>query len=1026
MSELTWKPENYEPKISGSAAVKLSKSAVAPLVALAAGMISANSDTVVDVASGMGITDKRSNPYKTFMASANPDLMAMPWFSFDAVSAAQQAIEAGIRNVSAQCTSPQWRPCLPILNESTGKSAKYLFAAGVGTTIGIHPATPYSWIGSAPTILIAEGMLKGYSAMTAWMVESGVSPDDLLLTGATASSVDAAREQLNGLLAGLESEGIPPLLVIILPGVGNWHNKSEWNSLPLAGRSIHVAFDADMGSNPAVWSQARQLTEWFSGPRRATSIDFLAPTLEGDAKSGVDDFLASGKTFSDLLATAMGDLPDRPEGDVKVGDIRMDDVTCSMQKYVDQGGSSFWSVVHPLAGRISTVRVPKEVTWNSVELHTGNADPTKVARGSKTLIEIELSEQVGVGEGLGNEVTDEATGKLISRGFIRGPHEIAALPAERWATYPDVDIDYTVTTSPNWPPTSTDWARAMKTHRRSDIFTANVWGHMLYVPTNDPAEMPVFIVGPKVITLDGVRDKDSCSVAIPGVTNENTPLADFYGANDPLDGNHEPLVGSAYKKAVLAAIKLMLDTFGNGSWSDPRIAAVMIGSALRPAIPTRPSLCMVIYGPSNVGKTWTAKRLLAFWSDRPGVLQPGSARDTYLATELAISATPFHVSDDLAPSPDRASADRAEGTLGELIRSVSNGISRSRGTSSLKLAKSHPPRGVYVVTAENAMSGESQMNRALSVATASGYLAADHSLTETLVDLTDYTSTCNEVTTALIRHMLREASQTEPRDRSHTSWSTYVEAWVDRSSEWIKVVQEDIEGSSSNRIATIATEPLMALEGLQRLAEWAGGDEEFVNSFDQLFDNVISYAVDNYIERKDFTAGSRMISALSSILSSGAAYITGEKGEPPVLGSTSGRYSGSEIGWNQLLGWKYTPGTGYQVSGGASAIGESFFKDGRLVVMFHPENAFRIVAQQMSQSIQPGSKPGSSWLAVRTEGLTLANLWSARGPGGSVRVQHAGRRYSGIPILLDLLVDDMDEGATSMMEKANALDGPSH
>lgn len=1038
-----WTPTSYPAPIFGSAAIKLSSSAVAPLVALAGGLVSASGDRKPDpdvendkgresnldnVASALGLElDKRSRPYRKFVASANPDLMAMPWYSFDAVVQAGALMDGGMKDFAPQPTSAQWRPAQPVANED-GKAAKYLFAEGMGTTIGVHPATPASWISSAAkakTLFICEGMLKGYSALTAWLLSVGVEKDKLtdclidVENGKSVMTQTQAMTRLRGIIESLD-ESIEPVLIILLPGVGNWHNKAEWTSVPIKGRDVVIAFDGDLKDNIAVWSQGNQLATWLEGSKKAESVIFLDPRIDTDdetkSKDGVDDYLASGKSWDDLLATALDVYPDKPvTNDIEVGDVRMNDDERTLEKFVELDGSTYWSTLWPMSGRITSIYTPKEVVWGGREMTTGNVNPARVARGHHAEIEVEVAELITPESGFGTEVAAEGknSDKVISTGFIRGPHEIAAIPVDRWATAPGVLIDHRITTSPNWPPKPAEWTSAMKKHRRSEIVQRNVWQHMGYVPTNSPDDLPVFISGLKVITLDGVQGED-CTLATPGVTSDVRANAEDYGANDPLDVRGRPLSGDAYKAAIRSDIETLMRVFTNGGWSDPRIPAVVICSALRPAVPIRPGLNVFIYGPSNTGKTWTADRILGFWSNRPGVLQPGTARDTYVATETALSQTMIHVSDDLAPSADRSTADRSEGTLGELMRNVQNGTYKSRGTSNLKLAPTYPSRGVYIITGENPLSGESQMNRAVVMSVQRGFLASDQSLTDEITELSRSSYVPNRVATAVVRNCLREANEIATTRLNvveyESAWHQYVDEWMTTREDEYKYVAANLRrrGQGTDRLSAIVRELLMGQIGLLRLADYVECDDETIGKIEAMRDQVLRFAEENFRDRSANTLGERLIKALAATLSAGKAHVIGRDGSAPLVMATGTPYIGEESWWNNRLGWRFDAERGYTIPGGSMQVGEAFIMNGRLIVMFDLTNAFNAAAAHMPDVLQPGTKQESAWTALRTEGLSVKELNTQRS-GNSVRFQRDGKSYRGVPVDLEVLTGEMND-----------------
>jgi len=82
---------------------------------------------------------------------------------------------------------------------------------------------------------------------------------------------------------------------------------ADWESVALNGRSVWICFDHDMATNPNIGKAATRLATWLV-KQKATPRFVWVPPVNGDPKSGIDDYLAAAadkKTaFKNLVVTA--------------------------------------------------------------------------------------------------------------------------------------------------------------------------------------------------------------------------------------------------------------------------------------------------------------------------------------------------------------------------------------------------------------------------------------------------------------------------------------------------------------------------------------------------------------------------------------------------------------------------------------------------------------------------------------------------------------------------------------------------
>ncbi|MHB1287620.1 MAG: VapE domain-containing protein, partial [Leptospirales bacterium] len=98
----------------------------------------------------------------------------------------------------------------------------------------------------------------------------------------------------------LASRGI---YCLALPGVDTWSGPDAIQDLKTTvewkGRTVIIAFDSDVSTNPRV-ANAREALTRFLGDRKATIQYLNLPNLASGKKQGVDDFFAEGHTLEDV------------------------------------------------------------------------------------------------------------------------------------------------------------------------------------------------------------------------------------------------------------------------------------------------------------------------------------------------------------------------------------------------------------------------------------------------------------------------------------------------------------------------------------------------------------------------------------------------------------------------------------------------------------------------------------------------------------------------------------------------------
>jgi hypothetical protein len=109
---------------------------------------------------------------------------------------------------------------------------------------------------------------------------------------------------------------------ISIPGVTGFRGRNkhgaltrlpDWEEVGLNDSRIHICFDSDTVDKVQVAEMLVRLHGWIQRTRRGFPFILIPPRIDGQAKTGIDDYIASGKTLLDVAALARSDVPDLAE-----------------------------------------------------------------------------------------------------------------------------------------------------------------------------------------------------------------------------------------------------------------------------------------------------------------------------------------------------------------------------------------------------------------------------------------------------------------------------------------------------------------------------------------------------------------------------------------------------------------------------------------------------------------------------------------------------------------------------------------
>lgn len=177
--------------------------------------------------------------------------------------------------------SYQWKPRNPVPNRD-GKKMKYASQQGRASVLDVHPR----WT------TLGDNLIPPIRDVTRplWITEGVKKADSLTSRGC---------------------------ITVALGGVYNWRSNlgtlGDWEDIPLNGRTVYVAFDADATTNPMVLRAMTRLGRWLKSKGVTQTLYVIPPaTHNGAATKGVDDYFAAGGTLDELTDRATTTPPRAP------------------------------------------------------------------------------------------------------------------------------------------------------------------------------------------------------------------------------------------------------------------------------------------------------------------------------------------------------------------------------------------------------------------------------------------------------------------------------------------------------------------------------------------------------------------------------------------------------------------------------------------------------------------------------------------------------------------------------------------
>lgn len=991
-----WTPEDYAASITGSGAWKLADSGVAPLVAAARGYERIDKTNYSELSRKMQIIGNsgQGRRFKRTLTAPGRDGMLMPWYSLAGIAKAKR--EGGRPDPHTY----QVRPEFPEDNEA-GKPLKYEFVSNVGTPLDLHPAIPTDWIDTTPVVMFAEGMLKGDSALSAYMVHNGISYAELRSEG-----VDDPVAKLRGLLERIPHED--RVLIVSIGGVYNASgNAVDWREITLKDRTGWIAFDADISVNPAVHAAANKLSYQLTEKSKMAEVLYLNPQVTtGDdgskSKDGVDDFLAKRGNWASLILQLDDEMPPAPakNEEDKAGAWRVGSTGQFVEECVAMNtgaggtiGGYRWEKRVEIGGRIVAMEARRQPT--DQELKTGIFNPNvKNDDIDDAQVEIEVSWH------------------LHGRDYIAtvtGPETILSYRPEEWDRK-KADVPRDLLLHPEWPPRGAkgeSWLSAIKANRPEEVAFKTRWMQMGWVPVQDGD--PVFLIGDQI-----VGDTEATSNVLPGISSKEIEVIQKYGVGNNLAGDFDD---DEFREELRKNFRTIMDThIHSRAWTDLATATVVLAAALRPVIPIRPKATVYLWGPKGRGKSWTAECMMRFWARHRGDWHeelPGAAKDTAAAMENAVARTPIWVIDDLAPSAVRRQAEQEDAKMADITRAIFNNATKLRMNADMTVKKSNKPMTQLIMTGENELSTPSARERLIPLYVGKGKLNPEKAPTDALNDLARRDGIPARFTSQLIKYIRFSAA------RHPGGWAAFVGAMEGgraQLKDQIADLMKEMGAASGSleRTSTLAADVMLTFFVLENLAVELDMGYEFAEQFQVDGDMsmaVIQLVTNAHAENQQAAPGISLVKALAALLASGEAHvISGDDPSRAPIESTKDNEA-NEAMVNSRLGWVVSGSGDGSLRPSGKNIGtvvtvkDRTSGEHKKVVLFAADTAFSAAQKAYPSLIQFGQGPTAAWSSVWDENLNPPYITRIKNGRGTPLSTWRKDKITGVPIEVSRLLD---------------------
>ena len=680
--------------------------------------------------------------------------------------------------------------------------------------------------------------------------------------------------------------------IIALAGVWNWRNiADEWDQVPLRGRVVYIAFDSDSATKPEVH---RALSELMAKLTKigATCKVVNIPAPTGDdadtGKTGIDDYLVAGGSIEDLERGATDSLPELAPvaggtSGVSVANRAPDSA------YVDEAQGLILEKIPPkIIDGVEIHQEPKvladfaaRIVRTTCTFDAEALDENGAPLPPTTAHDIEVIFYDGrTGTLRTRLVTDVEDSDLDSFKFRQANAELKGL---------------TVAPSPGDRYKATN---AIRRHRLDESDNVSTWSHTGWI--DHETYGAVYLHSKAGIGMNGV---------VPEVRANVGPMLRHFVLPNP------PFSDEKLAESIIASLGAMR------VYHERPYGYVVLGGVYASVLPRRPEVSLLLVGTKRSGKSYSAGNIIMGhfgpWGNRQ---LPASFESTANAVEIVTNAmknAPCGI-DDLAPST-RAKGEVQYEMLNRIVRGSANNAGRARATRELKLRLGLAPRCLPIVTAEQIPVAEavvqSLLERAVLLEFGAGSLVDEH---------------VDKVQTDIEEH----------GPRAMAGFLQWLAGWIDRSGGrdpgTLETAKKALEALHDQYRIEMTSRYGCDRRAAENLAEFVLGWkmlEMFVGEFvtntvdtnlelaervaeamaktggvENAIKGIASLGRSNHDRIDSSRVDKAFMSAVSSMLKSGAAYLATPDGRPPedfpmaagwrVRGNDSElQASGTLIGW---------------------------------------------------------------------------------------------------------------------------------
>jgi hypothetical protein len=979
-----WHARDYRSPMP--AAGMLSEAGVAPLVALARGYRALTGEEAPAFGKEHCIGRTTTLVFrKLTRLTAREDVTTVPWYRAD------HRASNWATGDSRAASAIQIIPVSPLIDATTGRIRKSEVLHGNPGTLDAHPAIPREWFTEAPSVVVLPDVLMADCALTAMLRSEGRTVDELSVRDGELESQALVR--LAAYLMRVEPS--TRMLMLALAPEFTQRNRS-FGAMPLAGRRLILAVDAHVDADWKAWRHIQSLrNEAMNGRADVSVLDHGAIPSSVQAADGTPRLASffANTPWTTVLGRASAHFPVPPakqERDFEIGDWVVDPDGDGVTEYVQRLNASGEAVElvskvrSRIGGRVESIETHRSPTDREIETARTGEDVDDSAVGIRTC-------RVLLWWTADDGTTATAT--------VRGPAAILGEKPHDWHRF-GAQIPANLLLNSHWPPprlTGAKWLKAVKANNAHPAREQIRWLTMGWVPVQG-ADVCAFISGKTVLALsDEARES-----TLAGVSEVVLPGSSGFSLPETL----EQFGSEAWSERVRQDLSALIDNLVLKSpWSDPNLAALIIGSALRSTVPIPSRTSLYFQGPPGHGKSDSAAFVMMFHQARAhwtGKNLPGSMKDTATAGEQAIAQTNVWVIDDLAPSPDHQDYKHQQVRAGELIRSVHNGAGKRRSGVDLRAREVFQPRSMLIFTAENALTIQSVRDRTITVHFDHASLYSEN--VRSAHDYRQFDRGPARITVACVQAIQNLASE--------ISWAG-LQAHLDgMRRSYTKVATREL--SRENPHARVITRHVeMAVDVMMGFAPLAlvsalVGDEDAAALFGiktsaGLPTRVARLVANSFSSAAEMTPGSNTVHALRAVLSARHGYIENatDPGKPPLPASDNA---------NSALGW-ISQGDGiWQPRANAVAVGHLISARSGLaedVILFDLSNSFNLVQKHHPGLIPAGTSAKSVFGSLWAEGLVHEHF-RKRGPEAGRQTVNIFRKlnFKGVPVHLESILSE--------------------